>query len=73
MNSLPMLLRKVEDGAAVHIFAPSPILHRLRHFCQLSWAVKVDDGKELPTLMRLLKMTIEKSAKRLRRQHLMPF
>lgn len=47
IKRLPMLLRKVADGAAVHIFAPAPILHRLRQFCQLLWAVKVDDGAEL--------------------------
>jgi len=50
MNALPMLLRHMEEGDAepVHVCSPAPILYRLRQFAQLSWAVKVDDGDDLP-------------------------
>ena len=49
MNALPALLRHFGDGAPpIHIMAPAPIVHRLREFCQLSWACKVDADEELP-------------------------
>lgn len=49
MNALPMLLRHMQEGdAPVHVLAPSSILYRLRQLAQLSWAVKVDDGEDLP-------------------------
>jgi ribonuclease BN (tRNA processing enzyme) len=49
MNALPALLRHCGDGAPpIHIMAPAPIVHRLREFCQLSWACKVDADEELP-------------------------
>ena len=52
MNSLPMLLRHrdvvKEKSQQRSVLAPAPILHRLRQFSQLSWAVKVDEGNELP-------------------------
>ena len=49
MNALPALLRHTGgDAPPTHVFAPAPIMHRLRQFCQLSWAVKVDAGDELP-------------------------
>eukprot|EP01063_Lacrimia_lanifica_P031513 TRINITY_DN520_c0_g1_i11.p1 TRINITY_DN520_c0_g1~~TRINITY_DN520_c0_g1_i11.p1 ORF type:complete len:382 (+),score=122.13 TRINITY_DN520_c0_g1_i11:49-1194(+) len=49
-NALPMLLRHREHGvdAPTQVFAPAPIVHRLRSFCQLSWAVKCDIDKDLP-------------------------
>jgi ribonuclease Z len=48
MNALPMLLRHSHEDCPVHILAPKPILHRIRQFARLSYAVKVNDGEELP-------------------------
>jgi hypothetical protein len=49
MNALPMLLRhKLPQHHATHVFAPATLIHRLRQFCQLSWAVKVGIESELP-------------------------
>ena len=49
MNALPMLLRHGDGDPKVHVMAPSSILYRLRQFAQLSYAVKVDDGDDLPS------------------------
>ena len=49
MNALPVLLRHMNDGdERVHVCCPAQIQYRLRQFAQLSWAVKVDDGEDLP-------------------------
>lgn len=48
-NALPMLLRHHEDcDPPTQIFAPATTVHRLRQFVQVSWAVKVDIGEDLP-------------------------
>ena len=49
MNALPMLLRHRDyDDAPTHVLAPKPIMFSLRQYAQLSWAVKIDDGQEIP-------------------------
>lgn len=49
MNALPMLLRHKNAGdPPVEIIAPAAIIHRLRQFTQLSWAIKVDEDSYLP-------------------------
>mmetsp|Transcript_6461 Transcript_6461/g.9908 ORF Transcript_6461/g.9908 Transcript_6461/m.9908 type:complete len:359 (+) Transcript_6461:364-1440(+) len=49
MNALPMLLRhRNENDPPTHVLVPKSIMHPIRQFTQLSWAVKIDDGLELP-------------------------
>lgn len=48
MNALPQLLRHSDDKSWVNVFAPDPIIYRLRQYTQLSWAIQVDDGEEVP-------------------------
>jgi len=48
MNALPMLLRHGDGDPKLHIMTPASILYRIRQFAQLSYAVKVDDGDDLP-------------------------
>ena len=48
-NALPMLLRHhSSEESPTHILAPANIVHRLRSYAQLSWAVKVDIDSPLP-------------------------
>jgi len=49
-NALPMLLRHTQEDTPTQILAHCKIVHRLRSFAQLSWAVKVDIDEELPEL-----------------------
>ena len=50
-NALPMLLRHHDENVdpPTQIFAPCKVVHRLRVFAQISWAVKVDIDQELPS------------------------
>mmetsp|Transcript_7838 Transcript_7838/g.11456 ORF Transcript_7838/g.11456 Transcript_7838/m.11456 type:complete len:374 (-) Transcript_7838:4-1125(-) len=49
-NALPMLLRHQEKSSdpPVEIFCPGNIIHRLRSYVQMSWAVRVNIEDTLP-------------------------
>lgn len=48
-HALPMLMRHcTSEDSPTSVLAPAPIIHRLRSFVQLSFAVKVDIEDELP-------------------------
>merc|ERR1712000_120042 len=47
-NAMPMLARYSREKSLTHIFCPRPVLHRLREFVQMSFAIKVDECNEVP-------------------------
>ena len=47
-NALPMLMRHDRPGRLTHIFAPAPVVNRLREFAQLSFSMKVDFDQDVP-------------------------
>lgn len=47
-NALPMLMRHDRPGRLTQIFAPAPVVNRLREFAQLSFSMKVDFNAEVP-------------------------